>query len=79
MRETNMACANRFPRVLRVSPARRPLPGAYAARRPDGVYGVYGKRRRANGSRAASRAAVACRTGWPAFDADDACASESPS
>ena len=71
-----MACPNRFPRVLRESPALRLLPGAYAARRPDGVYD---KRRRANGSRAASRAAVACRTGWPAFDADDAGASESGS
>jgi len=52
------------------------LPAACATRRRDDVYGA---RRRANGNRDASRGGVACRTAWPAFDADDVAASEDES
>jgi len=75
MRETSMACANRLPAALRASLIRR-LPAACATRRRDDVYGA---RRRANGNRDASRGGVACRTAWPAFDADDVAASEDES
>ena len=70
-----MACANRLPGALRTSMIRQ-LPDACATRRWDGVYGVYGTRRRTNGKRDASRAAVASRAAWPAFDADDVAVSE---
>ncbi|WP_175922559.1 hypothetical protein [Burkholderia latens] len=71
-----MECSNRFPRVLRVSPALRRLPGAYAARRLGDVHDV---RQRPDGSRDARRTGRACRIAWPAFDADDGAASESGS
>lgn len=70
-----MAWANRLPGALCASMIRQ-LPDACATRRRGGVYGVYSRRRRANGKRDASRGAVACRAAWPAFDADDVAASE---
>ncbi|AFQ52048.1 hypothetical protein GEM_5664 [Burkholderia cepacia GG4] len=66
-----MACPNRFPDALRASAIRR-LPDACVPRRAA----VYGARRRAKDLRVARRGAVACRTVWPAFDADDVSASE---
>ncbi len=68
-----MACLDRLPDVLCASAMRR-LPQACATRRRGDV--CSGARRRANGHRDASRGAVACRTAWPAFDADDDAAAE---
>lgn len=67
-----MACPNRFPGGLHTSAIRR-QPEVCATRRRDDVYGV---RCRANGSRDASRGAVACRIAWPAFDANDVAVDE---
>lgn len=67
-----MACPNRFPGGLR-APALRRQPEACTTRRPGNARGTT---RRANGRRDAGRGAVACRVTWPAFEADDASASE---
>ncbi len=67
-----MACAIRLPGALHAS-AIRGLPAACATRRRDDVHGA---RRRANGSRDASRGTVACRIARPGFDAHGVAASE---
>lgn len=70
-----MACPNRLAGALCASAIRR-LPEACATRqRAD----VDGGRRRASGLGGAGRGAVACRSSWPAFAADDGAASEAES
>ncbi|VWC75738.1 hypothetical protein BLA17378_03571 [Burkholderia aenigmatica] len=70
-----MACTIRFAGVVRAS-APRLLPDARATQRPNDGRGA---RRRAKHPRHARRDVVACRSGWPAFEASDAPANGSPS
>ncbi len=70
-----MACPNRLPGALRALAIRR-LPEACATRQRAAVHDG---RRRANDLRGAGHRAVACRSAWPAFAADDASASEGES
>ncbi|PFH19171.1 hypothetical protein BX604_5767 [Burkholderia sp. JKS000303] len=66
-----MGCPNRFPDVLRASALRRFYGERATWRRAD----ASDARSRANGRWDASRGAVACRTAWPVWIADDAFAS----